>query len=254
MEEVVTLTEMKPERKENGGHGDEGSRWTDTFIAHSSNWLIHRVRYSFYERAFFSHVTDKNARILDVGCGSGEFISLLLQRGYTNLHGVEIDDALIDLASRALPDVRRSSATELPYADNSFDCIYMFNVMHHLGGMAEYELALAEMSRCLRDGGRLILIEPCRLILYCLLKSVCYACSPLGAFFRNFHIILQEEWDKLTCFLRNLDELRGRIAGSGRFIAIEDSEILHQWITVLVVKKCSAPGVADQAGLHHGNI
>lgn len=252
METVAKLTELRLDHKEETDHSAGSSRWTDTFVAHSSNWLIHRVRYSFYERAFFGQITDKNARILDVGCGSGEFISLLLQRGYTNLHGVEIDPVLIDLASGVLPDVRRSSATALPYSDGSFDCIYMFNVMHHLGGMAEYELAIEEMSRCLRNGGRLILIEPCRLILYRMLKSVCFVFSPLGAFFHDFYVILQEEWDKLSHFLRNLDELRGRIAASDKFVVIEDSKLLHQWVAVLAVKKIGAPGAADQAGSLHG--
>lgn len=244
---VVKLTDMKAEHSEEAGQADARSRWTDTFIAHSSNRLIHRVRYSFYEKAFFGHVTDKNARILDVGCGSGEFISLLLQRGYRNLHGVEVDADLFDLASGVLPEIRRASATRLPYEDGSFDCIYMFNVMHHLEDMAEYELALAEMSRCLRVGGQLILIEPCRLPLYFLLKSVCRVCSPLAAFFRNFYIILQEEWGRLTFFLRNLDELRGRIVASGRFDIVEDSKIFHQWVTVLTVKDGFRAAV-DQAG------
>jgi Methylase involved in ubiquinone/menaquinone biosynthesis len=228
---------MLPDRQLPTRSADTGSRWTDTFVTHSSNRIIHRIRYSFYERAFFRYITDKNARILDVGCGAGEFIRLLQQRGYKSLHGVEIDDALIDMASGVLPEIKKSSATELPYADNSFDCICMFNVMHHLRDMATYEQALAEMSRCLGDGGLIILIEPCRLVLYRLLKAVCYAGSPFMPFFRNFYVILQEEWGKLSYFLRNLDALRGMIAASREFTVIDDSRLLHQWITVIAVNK-----------------
>lgn len=217
--------------------GESGSRWTDTFVIHSRNRLIHRIRYSFYERAFFSRMPDKGARILDVGCGSGEFISLLQQKGYHDLHGVEIDAALFDMAAAVIPDIRKSSATALPYADDTFDCIYMFNVMHHLAGPDEYALALAEMSRCTRDGGRIILIEPSRLTLYRLLKGFCFLASPVARFFRNFHTILHEEWPRLGCFLRNLDLLRASIAAEVRFSVVMDRKLFHQWIAVIDVRK-----------------
>ncbi|MEI7818378.1 MAG: class I SAM-dependent methyltransferase [Desulfuromonadales bacterium] len=220
---------------------DLASRWTETFVTHSRNRLIHRIRYYFYERAFFGYFGDKNARILDVGCGSGEFITLLMQRGYKNLYGVEIDDILIDMAAGSMAEIKKSSVTELPYADGSFDCIYMFNVMHHLRDIIEYEQALAEMSRCLRDGGRIILVEPCRMILYRMLKSVCYVFSPFSKFFRNFHVILQEEWVNLTYFLNQLDALRQRIYATRTFTVLADSKLLHQWITVIVATRGVTP-------------
>jgi len=34
---------------------------------------------------------DKNARILDFGCGTGRLLGFLHQKGYTNLHGADID-------------------------------------------------------------------------------------------------------------------------------------------------------------------
>lgn len=232
------MNECQSPRK--GSHVPEGaSRWTDTFINHSRNRLIHCIRYSIYEKAFFHHITDRNARILDVGCGSGEFISLLLQRGYNNLYGVEIDDALFDIAAAVIPEIKKSSATELPYDADSFDCIYMFNVMHHLTDLAEYRKALAEMSRCVRDGGSIILVEPCRLVLYRLLKMVSYAGRPFSSFFRNFYLILKDEWPNLTRFLRSLDILRNDVTGSDQYIIRQESKLFHQWIVVLSVNKCS---------------
>lgn len=213
------------------------SNWTDTFVAHSRNRLIHHVRYHFYERAFFRHLANTDAAILDVGCGAGEFIHLLQQRGYKNLYGVEIDDTLLDMAAGTISDVRKASATALPYEDGSFDCVYMFNVMHHLQDVAEYEQALAEMTRCVRDGGRIILVEPCHLFLYWLLKTACFLGRPFGAFFRNFYLILAEEWPKLSLFLRQVDTLRQKIAADRRYLVVEDTKLLHQWTTVVEVRK-----------------
>jgi len=241
-------SDSHPITDEKATPADSVSTWTDTFVAHSRNRIIHRVRFSYYEKAFFSQITDKNARILDVGCGSGEFISLLQQRGYKNLYGVEIDPALVDMSSKVLPDIIKSSAIDLPYDNNSFDCIYMFNVMHHLHDMAEYEQALAEMARCLRDGGRIILVEPCRLALYRLLKAVCFVGSPFSRFFRNFYLILHEENVYLSYFLRHLDLLRRRILASAEFEVLEDSKLLHQWITVIAVNKDGSCSNVEQAG------
>lgn len=36
---------------------------------------------------------DKNARILDFGCGTGRLLGFLHHKGYTNLHGADIDTA-----------------------------------------------------------------------------------------------------------------------------------------------------------------
>lgn len=234
---VLMAVDNRSQAQEEAAPLDTGSPWTDTFVAHSRNRLIHCIRYSFYERTFFRHITNRDAAILDVGCGSGEFIGLLLQRGFSNVHGVEIDDSLIHIAAGVLPEIRKSSATALPYGADTFDCVYMFNVMHHLSGVDEYEQALAEMTRCVRPGGHIIMIEPCRLILYRLLMAVCYAGRPFASFFRNFHIILEEEWCRLTAFLRHLDNLRMKIRTSADYVVLKDRKLLHQWITVIAVNK-----------------
>jgi SAM-dependent methyltransferase len=45
-----------------------------------------------FDRNFAPHLPeDKHAAIVDVGCGSGDFLAYLEARGHTNLRGVEID-------------------------------------------------------------------------------------------------------------------------------------------------------------------
>jgi hypothetical protein len=61
-------------------------------------------------------------------------------------------------------------------------------------------------------------------------------------------VILQEEWSNLSYFLRNLDALRGIIAASENFTVIEDSKLLHQWITVISVNKSGSLINCEQAG------
>ncbi len=49
------------------------------------------------------------------------------------------------------------SALEIPYPDESLSCICMTDVFHHL---PDTELFLKEANRCLKPGGKIIMIEP----------------------------------------------------------------------------------------------
>lgn len=49
------------------------------------------------------------------------------------------------------------SATEMPFKDETVDGFMMLNVFHHLNDVAAF---LGEISRCLKKGGKMIMIEP----------------------------------------------------------------------------------------------
>jgi SAM-dependent methyltransferase len=49
------------------------------------------------------------------------------------------------------------SATDMPFEDSSVDAFLMFDVLHHI---AEPKRFFSEAIRCLRPGGRVIMIEP----------------------------------------------------------------------------------------------
>jgi SAM-dependent methyltransferase len=51
----------------------------------------------------------------------------------------------------------RFSALALPFADASLDAILMIDVLHHLPDVARF---LREADRCLRKGGRILMVEP----------------------------------------------------------------------------------------------
>ena len=62
------------------------------------------------------------ARILDVGCGTGEYVRRANELGFT-ASGLEPADAMREVAINKNPDASIVSgvATELPYPDESFD-------------------------------------------------------------------------------------------------------------------------------------
>lgn len=50
------------------------------------------------------------------------------------------------------------NALEMPFEDNSIAAFVMVDVFHHV---PDSELFLKEMNRCLKDGGKIVMSEPC---------------------------------------------------------------------------------------------
>jgi demethylmenaquinone methyltransferase/2-methoxy-6-polyprenyl-1,4-benzoquinol methylase len=103
-------------------------------------------------------------RVLDVASGSGDLARALARRAAPggevwvtdiNLRMLERGrDRLFDAGLR-LPAVQ-CDAERLPFADGYFDCV---TVAFGLRNMTRKEAALAEMTRVLRPGGRLLVLE-----------------------------------------------------------------------------------------------
>lgn len=105
------------------------------------------------------------ARILEIGCGTGETL-LLLKRACPDVDVVGLDPDLdaLDLARRKLSRAHlrvrldRGFAEELPYADRSFDAVVSSLMFHHLAPGAK-ERALMEVVRVLRPGGQFDMLD-----------------------------------------------------------------------------------------------
>ena len=108
-----------------------------------------------HDPAMFS--LPQGARIVDVGCGYGELLMLLQSRGYTDLIGVEPDPVCRQGAIERGLDARDGTlqTTGLP---NAFaDAIIVNMVFHHID---DYASAVTELSRILKPGGFLCIMEP----------------------------------------------------------------------------------------------
>ena len=104
-------------------------------------------------------------RVLDLGCGDGEFTPLLASHG-AHVVGLDISSDLLALArarieldgfsSRVRPLC--GSAHVIPLQNDSVDIVFGMAVLHHL----DLELAAREVHRVLKPGGRAIFKEPMR--------------------------------------------------------------------------------------------
>jgi SAM-dependent methyltransferase len=95
--------------------------------------------------------TGPGARVLDVGCGSGELLEHLQDLG-VRASGVDPAARMVELArARAAgADVRRGDVEHLPFDDAAFDAVLAVNAVQFADDLDD---ALAEIARVLVPGG-----------------------------------------------------------------------------------------------------
>ncbi|MFO0842310.1 MAG: class I SAM-dependent methyltransferase [Gemmataceae bacterium] len=121
-------------------------------------------------RRFQRGVADRLAltggeRLLDVGCGTGTLLAEVKRRfpGVVGA-GIDPDPAILRIAGRRLArrgyevDLQVARAEALPFPDAAFDVVVSTLVLHHLPTPAKH-LALGEIFRTLRPGGRFLLVD-----------------------------------------------------------------------------------------------
>lgn len=91
-------------------------------------------------------------RLLDIACGSGEFLAIAAARGAV-VSGIDAAEGMIEVARRALPraDLRVGAMETLPWPDATFDLVTGFNAFSLAADMVA---ALAQARRVTRPGGR----------------------------------------------------------------------------------------------------
>lgn len=92
--------------------------------------------------------------VLEIGCGPGNVANLLDKLG-TNVKGIDFSEKMVSVATQLYPQItfKEANAEEIPFPDNSFDCVVANFVVHHL---ARPEVVFKEINRVLKPGGRFV--------------------------------------------------------------------------------------------------
>ena len=105
-------------------------------------------------------ILEEPIRVLDVGCGTGRMIPLLLETEkdiyYNGLDtSMEMLGRLHDKFSENILELNQGDATKMIFNDNSFDIVYCFHVLWHLPPK-EQEKIIKEMKRVCKPEGVII--------------------------------------------------------------------------------------------------
>ena len=120
----------------------------------SELWGEHRSRYRFAAQFVAGQA------VLDIACGSGFGLVMLIDAGATPI-GVDYDAEPLVAIRASLPNVRlvRGDGTRLPLESASIDQVVSFETIEHVPDARAF---VVELRRVLKPGGRLVLSTPNR--------------------------------------------------------------------------------------------
>lgn len=99
-----------------------------------------------------------SSSVLDVGTGTGANLRMLRDLDAGNVIGVDSSELAISYCqSKGLGVVRRGDICALPFADQSFEFVLATDVIEHVD---DDSMALGELARVLRPGGKALIAVP----------------------------------------------------------------------------------------------
>ncbi len=103
----------------------------------------------------FSTFVVKDAYILDVGCGYGRTLRELHDLGYTNLHGIDFSEKMIErgLDENSFLDLKVMKSADIEMPDHSVDAVILFAVLTCIIRNHDQEYMVKEIKRVLKPGG-----------------------------------------------------------------------------------------------------
>jgi len=111
-----------------------------------------------WRRLAASEAVRPGDRVLDAACGTGDFAVADHRAGALEVTGLDFSPRMLERARRKAPGLRfvEGDLLALPFDDGSFDAA---TVGFGVRNVSDLELALRELRRVLRPGGRLAILE-----------------------------------------------------------------------------------------------
>jgi 2-polyprenyl-3-methyl-5-hydroxy-6-metoxy-1,4-benzoquinol methylase len=120
--------------------------------------------FSVFRRLYLPHLpSDRNARILELGCGYGSFLLFLKEQGYNNLLGVDISRQQVKTAHKLGLEKGILQSDCVAFCANqppeTFNAIVMIDLLEHMK-KDKIVSFLTDCSKILKPGGKLLVQSP----------------------------------------------------------------------------------------------
>ncbi|MCS7232104.1 MAG: class I SAM-dependent methyltransferase [Elusimicrobiota bacterium] len=133
------------------------SEWIKRYPQFPVNYKL-SYRHKLFVKLIKQFVKDKNAKILDIGCGFGETLFLLKKAGYTNIFGIDYSSVAVDICKKIGINVERISLEEyLKFTKDSWDVIILGDILEHIYIPVE---VILKIKNLLKDDGKVIISVP----------------------------------------------------------------------------------------------
>ncbi len=136
---------------------------SDDYLSHNESkkgiipFIYNRVKRVNIKNKFnIATTAAKGKRMLDFGCGVGDFIFYAKQNGY-EVAATDVSDNARNAAAKKLGTPLPSPQQVFEMPDNSFDIITMWHVLEHIGDL---KTQIFHLDRLLAQDGRLVIALP----------------------------------------------------------------------------------------------
>jgi 2-polyprenyl-3-methyl-5-hydroxy-6-metoxy-1,4-benzoquinol methylase len=108
-----------------------------------------------FDTAFEAVAELEPRRVLEVGCGMGNFAERLARQTSAEVVATDLSPRMVELARERGLDARVADVQELPFDDGEFDCAVANAMLYHV---EDLDRALSELARVLEPGGKLVAV------------------------------------------------------------------------------------------------
>jgi SAM-dependent methyltransferase len=150
---------------------DDGGRWTDrqflqgsqyrddsNLAARQAIYAYQQPRVNLWSWALSLAELDGSETVVDVGCGNGRYLRQLQGEGHNGLTvGIDLSAGMLAGVATDDPDqaLVQADATRLPFQDGGVDVALAMHMLYHVPNPG---LAVAELRRIVRPGGRVLVL------------------------------------------------------------------------------------------------
>jgi SAM-dependent methyltransferase len=151
---------QKRPRRNDRESANSPAGWAANFAGSGRmNWWRAKRLWGSYEARLVRRFIPPGSRVLDAGCGFGEWVTLLREHGYA-AEGLDNSPQLVERLRKEYPDSvwHYGDVRKMDLPPRSFDAIISWGVIEHdeKGPVA----ALREFASVLREGGTIIVTVP----------------------------------------------------------------------------------------------
>lgn len=162
----------------------EYNTYYNAFNIHTEALLVENIEVLNVHQKFidiiFQQGIGKNAKILDIGCGGGELLCMLKDRGYTEICGLDPSEKSIENLNRMGIKGELSNIFDKPKTSlcGKFDVVTSTGVVEHIYDLQGY---LKQLQQYIKEDGCIYLLAPAA-------ESFAEFPLPVAAYFNHEHI------------------------------------------------------------------